>query len=355
MDEIFDQMSDEVDQNVVDKQCVEIVKKNLLIENENMIANCFHLGIWDSGCSKTMTGNRSQAQDFVDKLSVSVRFGKCSIRAFYDSDLEVALESILALFVIINVSNSIMGRRNTILCHRGWDIQDSHGLKFLRSKDETPEFVINFLSNTVTQPPDHLRRWTNRKPLLNMYGNLLSVLLEKLHRIAFVVLFSILTVPKVEPKNFKMAVIEDYCSCQSACEGFERPGLISTLCLSSDEGLFDEGLSRNQVACSPKVLEASLLTKGKYALDTLKGNMDMDLYGPCRYTNGDRFELDGVSHLDFVDQNRFRGMIRWLAGSSKKQRKHGHSLRGGIRCNVWMLVLNPLDEISDNRLTAFVQ
>ncbi|GJX64100.1 hypothetical protein Tco_0298443 [Tanacetum coccineum] len=39
MEEIFDQMNDEVDQNTVDKQC-EIVKKNLLIENENLIANC---------------------------------------------------------------------------------------------------------------------------------------------------------------------------------------------------------------------------------------------------------------------------------------------------------------------------
>ncbi|GJX05656.1 hypothetical protein Tco_0191572 [Tanacetum coccineum] len=40
MEEIFDQMLDEVDQNVVDKQCDKIVKKNLLIENENLIANC---------------------------------------------------------------------------------------------------------------------------------------------------------------------------------------------------------------------------------------------------------------------------------------------------------------------------
>ncbi|GJV02165.1 retrovirus-related pol polyprotein from transposon TNT 1-94 [Tanacetum coccineum] len=39
MEGIFDQISDEVDQNVVDKQCAEIVKKNLLIENENLIAN----------------------------------------------------------------------------------------------------------------------------------------------------------------------------------------------------------------------------------------------------------------------------------------------------------------------------
>ncbi|GJX97489.1 hypothetical protein Tco_0353287 [Tanacetum coccineum] len=40
IEEIFDQMNDEVDQNTVDKQCAEIVKKNLLIENENLIANC---------------------------------------------------------------------------------------------------------------------------------------------------------------------------------------------------------------------------------------------------------------------------------------------------------------------------
>ncbi|GJX35855.1 retrovirus-related pol polyprotein from transposon TNT 1-94 [Tanacetum coccineum] len=40
MEEIFDPMNDEVDQNTVDKQCAEIVKKNLLIENENLIANC---------------------------------------------------------------------------------------------------------------------------------------------------------------------------------------------------------------------------------------------------------------------------------------------------------------------------
>ncbi|GKE53518.1 hypothetical protein Tco_1488674, partial [Tanacetum coccineum] len=40
MEEIFDQMNDEVDQNTVDKQCVEIERKNLLIANENLIANC---------------------------------------------------------------------------------------------------------------------------------------------------------------------------------------------------------------------------------------------------------------------------------------------------------------------------
>ncbi|GJW09061.1 hypothetical protein Tco_1571484 [Tanacetum coccineum] len=40
MKEIFEQMEAEVDQNVVDKQCAEIVRKNLLIKNENLIVDC---------------------------------------------------------------------------------------------------------------------------------------------------------------------------------------------------------------------------------------------------------------------------------------------------------------------------
>ncbi|GKA71172.1 hypothetical protein Tco_0777311 [Tanacetum coccineum] len=40
MEEIFDQMSTEVDQNTMDMQCAETERKNLLIANENLIANC---------------------------------------------------------------------------------------------------------------------------------------------------------------------------------------------------------------------------------------------------------------------------------------------------------------------------
>ncbi|GKC58676.1 hypothetical protein Tco_1086274, partial [Tanacetum coccineum] len=39
MKEIFEQIEAKVDQNVVDKQCVDIKRKNLLIQNENLIAN----------------------------------------------------------------------------------------------------------------------------------------------------------------------------------------------------------------------------------------------------------------------------------------------------------------------------
>ncbi|GKB38223.1 hypothetical protein Tco_0883165 [Tanacetum coccineum] len=40
MKEIFEQMEVEVEQNVVDKQCADIERKNLLIENKNLIADC---------------------------------------------------------------------------------------------------------------------------------------------------------------------------------------------------------------------------------------------------------------------------------------------------------------------------
>ncbi|GKB89324.1 hypothetical protein Tco_0961596 [Tanacetum coccineum] len=40
MKENFKQMEAEVEQNAVDKQCADIERKNLLIENENLIADC---------------------------------------------------------------------------------------------------------------------------------------------------------------------------------------------------------------------------------------------------------------------------------------------------------------------------
>ncbi|GJY71554.1 retrovirus-related pol polyprotein from transposon TNT 1-94 [Tanacetum coccineum] len=54
MEEIFDQMNDEVDQNTVDKQCAEIVKKNLLIENENLIANCLSNQLFSVNATPTV-------------------------------------------------------------------------------------------------------------------------------------------------------------------------------------------------------------------------------------------------------------------------------------------------------------
>nr|GEW99832.1 retrovirus-related Pol polyprotein from transposon TNT 1-94 [Tanacetum cinerariifolium] len=40
MNEIFEQMEAEVEKNAVDKKCAEVERKNLLIENENLLADC---------------------------------------------------------------------------------------------------------------------------------------------------------------------------------------------------------------------------------------------------------------------------------------------------------------------------
>ncbi|GKC70191.1 hypothetical protein Tco_1116074 [Tanacetum coccineum] len=52
MEEIFDQMNNEVDKNTVDKQCAEIEKKNILIENENLIVNCLSTDSTAVRCAK---------------------------------------------------------------------------------------------------------------------------------------------------------------------------------------------------------------------------------------------------------------------------------------------------------------
>ncbi|GJW60182.1 retrovirus-related pol polyprotein from transposon TNT 1-94 [Tanacetum coccineum] len=102
-------MEAEVDQNVIDKKCREIERKNLLITNENLIANCIarmclllptaltcgtmpadpqgnntpveynlvvQIILWylDSGFSKHMTGDRSRLRNFVKKFIGTVRF-----------------------------------------------------------------------------------------------------------------------------------------------------------------------------------------------------------------------------------------------------------------------------------------
>nr|GEW14641.1 integrase, catalytic region, zinc finger, CCHC-type, peptidase aspartic, catalytic [Tanacetum cinerariifolium] len=93
MKEIFKQMEAEIEQNAMDKQCVDIERKNLLTKNENLIADCLSnellysvinnvntvihviLLYLDLGCSKHMTGNRSRLKNFVKKFIRIVRFG----------------------------------------------------------------------------------------------------------------------------------------------------------------------------------------------------------------------------------------------------------------------------------------
>ncbi|GJZ06273.1 retrovirus-related pol polyprotein from transposon TNT 1-94 [Tanacetum coccineum] len=94
---VFDQMGAAVQQSLVEKQCLEIAKKELLLENDRLLQQImsqevlitvmnsmievflivvsFFSGYLDSGCSKHMTRNHSQLMNFVSKFLGTVRFG----------------------------------------------------------------------------------------------------------------------------------------------------------------------------------------------------------------------------------------------------------------------------------------
>ncbi|GJT74988.1 retrovirus-related pol polyprotein from transposon TNT 1-94 [Tanacetum coccineum] len=69
MEEIFDQMSAEVDQNTVDKQCAKIERKNLLIANENLIANCLSNQI---GCLLILENTLQEKDNAIRNLKAQV-------------------------------------------------------------------------------------------------------------------------------------------------------------------------------------------------------------------------------------------------------------------------------------------
>ncbi|GJW53558.1 hypothetical protein Tco_0097643 [Tanacetum coccineum] len=58
MKEVFEQMEVEVDQNAVDKKCDEIKKKNFLIENKNLIADCLSKEVFYTATNYVLSVSR---------------------------------------------------------------------------------------------------------------------------------------------------------------------------------------------------------------------------------------------------------------------------------------------------------
>ncbi|GJW88929.1 integrase, catalytic region, zinc finger, CCHC-type containing protein [Tanacetum coccineum] len=71
MKEIFEQMEAEVDQNVVDKKSAEIERKNLLIENENLIADCLSKEVLYTATNYVLTVSRFS--EMYDAYTVQAR------------------------------------------------------------------------------------------------------------------------------------------------------------------------------------------------------------------------------------------------------------------------------------------
>ncbi|GJR21722.1 retrovirus-related pol polyprotein from transposon TNT 1-94 [Tanacetum coccineum] len=92
-----------------------------------------------------MTGNRSKLKNFVEKFIGTVRFGNDHFGAImgYGDYVIVTSISPKEICVVNGESRAINGKKYILV------IMDDYSrftwVKFLRSKDETPEFVINFL------------------------------------------------------------------------------------------------------------------------------------------------------------------------------------------------------------------
>ncbi|GJW95021.1 retrovirus-related pol polyprotein from transposon TNT 1-94 [Tanacetum coccineum] len=92
-----------------------------------------------------MTGNRSKLKNFVEKFIGTVRFGNDHFGAImgYGDYVIVTSISPKEICVVNGESRAINGKKYILV------IVDDYSrftwVKFLRSKDETPEFVINFL------------------------------------------------------------------------------------------------------------------------------------------------------------------------------------------------------------------
>ncbi|GKG26579.1 hypothetical protein Tco_0402282, partial [Tanacetum coccineum] len=55
---VFENMEAEVDQNAIDKKCRKIERKNLLITNENLIANCIAQDVFYTVTNSALTASR---------------------------------------------------------------------------------------------------------------------------------------------------------------------------------------------------------------------------------------------------------------------------------------------------------
>ncbi|GKA42981.1 retrovirus-related pol polyprotein from transposon TNT 1-94 [Tanacetum coccineum] len=100
MKEVFEQTEAEVDQNAVDKKCDEIEKKNILIENENLIADCLSKEVFYTTTNYVLSVSRFS--DMHDAYTVAQKLTSLDAPAF-DS-----------VFVIGNLKEQLQGKGNTI-------------------------------------------------------------------------------------------------------------------------------------------------------------------------------------------------------------------------------------------------
>ncbi|GJT48941.1 hypothetical protein Tco_0975098 [Tanacetum coccineum] len=317
-------MSDEVDQNVVDKQCAKIVKKNLLIENENLIANCLSNQLLfdvEKSCCLDLEAEMSKEaliltnsldQEYSElsdseKENVISGLGKMRhLRAEIEQieDLKAQLEGNLKVATRSSVKTKVLAPGMYAI-----DVKPiPHPLKNNRSAHLN---YINHLKESVETVREIVEEARVVKPLDNalnyacQYTKLSQELICSVNATPTVKIVlnkgKQIWKPKGKLSNNSLNKTKQVWKATSklfANVGYQwRP-----TGKKFSSGKLNCGL---QVSQSPRGI---FINQAKYALETLK-KYGMDLSDPIDTPMVDRLKLDEDLMGIPVDQTRFRGMV----------------------------------------------
>ncbi|GJZ94571.1 retrovirus-related pol polyprotein from transposon TNT 1-94 [Tanacetum coccineum] len=145
MKEIFEQMEVEVEQNVVDKQCAEIERKNLLIENENLIADCLSNELLYSVMNDVNTVSRFS--ELLDAYTVGQ--ARCLELEAEISKLKHKIEKDDHSEMIKRFSNLEIDHLNLQLKYQ--NLKERFGNNKSQPSQDTPEFDSFFVINKMKE------------------------------------------------------------------------------------------------------------------------------------------------------------------------------------------------------------
>nr|GEV88251.1 integrase, catalytic region, zinc finger, CCHC-type, peptidase aspartic, catalytic [Tanacetum cinerariifolium] len=107
-----------------------IVRNTCPLTRITTTAKVVQIVLWylDSGCTKRMTGDRSQLINFVNKFLDTVKFGNDHVAEIMDfGDYKIGNVTILRVYFVEGLRHNLFS------------------VKCIRSKDEAPDFIIKFL------------------------------------------------------------------------------------------------------------------------------------------------------------------------------------------------------------------
>nr|GEV87554.1 retrovirus-related Pol polyprotein from transposon TNT 1-94 [Tanacetum cinerariifolium] len=156
MKEVFDQIEAEVDQNVVDKKCDEIEMKNILIENENLIAECFSKDVFYTAIDSVLTVSRfsdmhdayTVAQKCITKLEAE---NSNLTHKIQNDDLDEMIKhfSNLRVYCVEGLEHNLLSVRQfcdsdlkVAFCKHSCYVKDVNGVDLIKGNHDTNLYAI---------------------------------------------------------------------------------------------------------------------------------------------------------------------------------------------------------------------